>query len=877
MNVCTAVRTNVPYPPQATAIARTCSKPWCSSCAALVAVAVGFGDLGESRAQDPPAHQPTDQSAPAPVQDPETPGDAQPPVLLEPPPQPAVRRPEPACTGTIDGHVVDATLHEPLAGATVRKDGADVATTDDDGRFALTGLCPGPLKLEVELDGYRIGLEAITLGRSTSVEVELQPESDEIIVIAADAPRDDMRSTTVLSGDALERTRGRGFSETLSEVPGVTMLRSGTGQAKPIVRGQFGRRLLMLVDNVRHRSQDWGLDHAPEIDPFIADRLTVVRGAAGVQFGPDAIGGAVLVDPPRLHFVPGVSSEAHLIGFYPSGGSLAARVQGGPAGTGGASRWAWQVEGSGKRLASPITPDYALENTGSAEWNLGATVGYRPGRGAEDGTEVTLSYRHYHAKLGVCQCLRMESSEDFFAQLEQARPIEADLYRSEFEIERSYQQVDHDLAILRARRPIPSFGTLTATYALQFDYRREFDVVRTATGPQFRFRLFTNDFDVDVAHNPLHLNNHLHLRGSFGLVGMVQIHDYGGLSLVPDHQALSGGAYLIERLVGHDYAIEAGVRYDATGRSASIARRDYLRLVRSDQLTMEACASEDGERFMCDSRFHTLSASLGGQLQLTDPLSLKLDLSTASRPPNPDEQYLNGTSPTFPVLGLGKPDLGPETTYSASLTASYQSARVAAEASAYSNYISDYIYFAPAINEDGQPIFDVLIRGSFPRFVTRPVDALFYGLDGGISVRPVPSLQLDGQLSLVRARNLSDDSYLVFVPPDRVRVAATHTRENVLGLPNASASIAGTYVARQDRFDINADLAPPPDSYFLLDAELGAETRIADQNVKIALQGTNLLNRRYRDYTSLLRYFADQPGWRLMLRLSFRHASQSRR
>lgn len=873
MTACTAAHANVHAPPRATSTARACSKAWCASCAAIVAVAVGFGDLGDSRAQD----QSGEPSAPAPAHGPDAPERptlAQPPTLLAAPPAAPKRRPVPTCTGAVDGHVVDATIHEPLAGAAVRMGGADVGATDDDGRFALTGLCPGSLQLTVELAGYLLARETVTVGASTSVEIELQPESDEIIVIAADAPRDDMRSTTVLSGEALERTRGRGLSEALSEVPGVTMLRSGSGLAKPIVRGQFGRRLLMLVDNVRHRSQDWGLDHAPEIDPFIADRLTVVRGAAGVQFGPDAIGGAVLVDPPRLRFLPGVIGEAHMLGFYPSGGSLAARAQGGTAGS---QKLAWQIEGSGKRLAAPITPDYALENTSSAEWNLGATVGYRPGRLADDRGEVTLSYRHYHARLGVCGCLRMESSEDFFAQLEQDRPVDAHLYRSDFDIDRSYQEVDHDLFIVRARRPMPSFGTLTATYALQYDYRREFDVVRTATGPQFSFRLTTNDLDVGVAHNPLHLTDHLHLRGSFGLVGMVQVHDFGGLSLVPDHQALAGGAYLIERLVGHDYAIEAGVRYDATGRSASIARNDYLRLVRSDQLDMEACASEDGDRFLCDSRFHTLSASLGGQLQLSDPLSVKLDLSTASRPPNPDEQYLNGTSPTFPVLGLGKPDLAPETTYSASLTTSFNSARVAAEASAYSNYISDYIYFAPAIGEDGMPIFDVLIRGSFPRFVTRPVDALFYGFDGGISVRPVPSLQLDGQLSIVRARNLTDDSYLVFVPPDRARVAATYERENVLGLPRASASISGTYVARQNRFDIAADLAPPPDGYFLLDAELGAETRVADQNVKIALQGTNLLNRRYRDYTSLLRYFADQPGWRLMLRLTVRYASQSRR
>ena len=128
---------------------------------------------------------------------------------------------------------------------------------------------------------------------------------------------------------------------------------------------------------------------------------------------------------------------------------------------------------------------------------------------------------------------------------------------------------------------------------------------------------------------------------------------------------------------------------------------------------------------------------------------------------------------------------------------------------------------------------------------------------------------------MVRAKNTRDDSYLVFVPPDRLRGSATVKRASLWGLRNSFASLSGTYVARQHRFDLAADFAPPPDAYFLLGAELGAETRVGDQTVKLALQGTNLLNSRSRDYTSLLRYFADQPGWQLMLRLSVHFSSSA--
>jgi len=269
----------------------------------------------------------------------------------------------------------------------------------------------------------------------------------------------------------------------------------------------------------------------------------------------------------------------------------------------------------------------------------------------------------------------------------------------------------------------------------------------------------------------------------------------------------------------------------------------------------------------CASRYHTLSASAGALVHVTEPWALKLDLSTASRPPNPDEQYLNGTSPTFPVVGLGKPDLGPETTYGGALTSTVRTDHVTAEASAYANYIADYIYFAPAIGADGQPIYDVLIRGTFPRFTTRAVDALFYGVDGGVAVTPTPWLELGAQVSAVRARNTRDDRYLVFVPPDRARGHVTYKPPAFAGLTDVALTVTGEVVRRQDRYDPQADLAPPPPGYFLLGAEASAHTRAGGHPLTIALAGANLLDARYREYTSLTRYFVDQPGWQLLLRL----------
>lgn len=769
----------------------------------------------------------------------------------------------PSCTGTIDGHAVDVSSHEPVEAASVRVGDAMLATTDAAGRFTLTNQCPGSIVMIVERDDYKPAEATVNLtGAHASVEVVMTTAAEVIEIRDKAPPPPEMRSTAVISGAKLEKTRGKALTNALAEVPGVAELRSASGVAKPIIRGQFGRRLLILVDDVRHRSQEWGLDHAPEIDPFIADKLRVVRGAGGVRYGSDAIGGVVLVDPPELRRDPGYNGEAHLIGMSNGrGGAFAGRLQNVfeqlPA-------LSTQLEGSIKRLAASETPRYALDNTGLFEWNAGVTLGYRAGT-----ADYKLSYRHYNAKLGVCACLRVHNIDDFLAQAQAGVPIGADQFEADFAIDRPYQGVGHDLALARARWIAEELGSLTTTYSFQNDLRREYDVVRNPdeVGAQFNFHLMTHELEAVFEHNPLHLSEHWHVRGAAGVTGMAQIHEYSGLHLVPDYRSFGGGAYATERLVGHETEIEAGARYDVTSRTAEIEKIDFLRLVRSGQISMDACGA-DIDPAKCKSRFHTFVGSVGALQRIAEVVSIKAELSAASRAPNPDEQYLNGAAPTFPVLGVGQPNLKPETTYSSSLTAALDTTTVKAEASVFANVIDNYAYFGPAIGPDGMPIFDVLIRGTFPRFTTQAVDALFYGADGGIEVAPIPALEVGAQASLVRAKDIDDGSYLVFVPADRVRGSFTYHAPDLGSLRKSFATVTATYVTEQKRYDPNADFITPPPAYFLLGAELGTETTLADQSVRIALQGANLTNARYRDYTSLNRYFADEPGLQVWLRMS---------
>ena len=523
------------------------------------------------------------------------------------------------CDKVIDGHIVDSVDHEPVAAAAVEIIGGTTIATNNGGRFHIEGICEDATTLLIEHSDYVPMTRMVSTTGNTSVEIELQPIGTELVVIRGRMAESDMHSTSIISGEALERTRGQSFSQAVSEVPGVTQLKSASGMAKPAIRGQFGRRLQLLVDSVPHRSQQWGLDHAPEIDPFSAEEIRVVRGASAVRYGPSAIGGAIIVLPPRLLEEPGLKVESHLLGFLARGGGVATRMQWAPEEVPG---FAFQVSGSGRRLTSSSTPNYALQNTAERDWNLSTSLGYRSKAGS-----YSLSYDHYRATMGVCACLQIESITDFQAQVDRERPLNSEFFEARFDIERPYQKVDHDRAIARARWGLDNIGDLVATYAFQFDHRSEFDTVRTATGPQFDFRLSSHDADVVLEHRPVHLDNHTHLSGSVGLIGQAQSHSYRGLPLIPDYLALGGGAFAIERLSGHDFELEAGVQSRCSAeRPRTCSSNDFQApsdgASSSAEDGMRRCNTGDVSRlrFVLSRQYRRRS---GACLQLSEPLEVK--------------------------------------------------------------------------------------------------------------------------------------------------------------------------------------------------------------------------------------------------------------
>ncbi len=125
------------------------------------------------------------------------------------------------------------------------------------------------------------------------------------VVVTASPLRDTAAALSkpadVLAGERLDENRSATLGETLSSIPGVQSSNFGPGVGRPILRGLEGPRVAILSGGLS--TQDVSTisqDHAPAVEPFLADQIEVLKGPSTLLFGSGAIGGVVNVVDGRI-------------------------------------------------------------------------------------------------------------------------------------------------------------------------------------------------------------------------------------------------------------------------------------------------------------------------------------------------------------------------------------------------------------------------------------------------------------------------------------------------------------------------------------------------------------------------------------------------
>jgi iron complex outermembrane receptor protein len=642
------------------------------------------------------------------------------------------------------------------------------------------------------------------------------------------------QSENILKGKDLDRTRGLSLGDALEAVPGVTNLRTGSTVSKPVIRGMQGSRIVILNNGVRQEGQQWGSEHAPEVDPFLASQITVVKGASSVRYGADALGGVVLVEPWPLRRQPGLGGEVHTVGFSnTAGGAVSGTLEGSPGLLPGLG---WRIQGTAKKIGNAATPRYLLHNTASEDFNYSAALGWQdPDKGME------LFYSRFDTRLGIFSGSHIGSVGDLNAAL--GRDVPETPSEFSYAIDRPYQEVVHRLLKARAFHSLQGKGKLSLTYSVQDNDRSEFDhkplndALAAKNNPELRYRITTHSgnlaWERKVAPS---------LRASAGLSGMARFNVYEGRPFIPNFLDVGGGAFATGIWQGEAWEAEAGLRYDYR------FLRTYSR--------------EKGEVVSSAFEFQNPSAMAGVAWHARTDLTARLHLSTAFRPPGVNELFSFGLHHGAAAVEYGDRNLGPERAYDFTSSLEWKRDGYRLEISAYHTYVRNYISLVPELPPT------LTIRGAFPTFRYRQTGARLQGSDIALQIPLGATLKYAGKISLLRAWEDHSGKYLLSMPSDRFEngLACEVPAWRKLRDLHLGASLRTVLKQTHTPAD-RLDYAPAPDGYTLVNLRAGLAIPFRTAALHLDVEVSNLLDTPYRDYTNRFRYYADDPGRSVIVRL----------
>jgi len=768
------------------------------------------------------------------------------------------------CDCFIQGIVQDNATKQPIVGAVVFiKELNKGVSTDAKGFYRIANICQGKYTIIGRIVGYEEKNYTISLQHGTEQNIKLSETELHLANIDIKAQKIENLTQTKnsLENAALDQTRGQSLGEALKQISGVTTLQTGSSISKPVIHGMHSNRVLILNNGVRQEGQQWGSEHAPEIDPFVAKKITVLKGAAGVRYGSDAIAGVIMLEPEALPDSTTIGGEINSV-YFTNGNQTANAgiLEGGVRKLGKTLKIpysvGYRIQGTYKRGGDISTPNYRSSNTGIQEINYSLSVDYKRKNWISE-----VFFSQFNTKIAVFSGSHIGNVSDLIEAIKRGTPLP--IYTPEkftYAIDRPYQDVQHNL--LKVKNTLKNrFGILSLTLGRQYDFRKEVDILRGDRNLTQLFKLTTYSGEWLFEHKPILKL----LTGSFGINSFYQENLTTGMLteprsstvLIPNFKNFSNGLFFIERIVRHNWEIESGFRYDTR-------QLNVYRIPRGGQSVVNN--TQNNRNF---------TGTLGANYRPNARWNFMTNASSAWRAASVNELYSDGVHHGAASFERGNENLVPEVALNLSFTVNYVSKNFQAELHLYNNYINNFIFLSPT----GRPA--LTIRGAFPEFIYTQTDSRFRGFDLTGIVQIVKNLSLNSKISYLKAQDLSNSQPLIQIPANRW--------ENTLRYDwkRTSVSITNLFVTKQKRVpskiifseipsseiifsQYGGDFAPPPAAYSLWSTSASQQFVItAKQSLNISLTINNLLNTSYRDYLNRFRYFADEIGRNIAFRAKY--------
>ena len=651
---------------------------------------------------------------------------------------------------------------------------------------------------------------------------------------------------------------------------GVSSLNTGNTVVKPIINGLHSSRVVIINNGVRMEDQEWGAEHAPNIDINSVGHLTLIKGAGALQYGGDAVGGVIVVEASKVPVKDSLYGKTLFTGASNGRGisltsQLTKSYQNG---------WYANLQGTLKRFGDFEAPDYVLSNTGMFEHNASFQVGLN-----RFNYGIEAYYSVFKNEMGILRASHLGGAQDQIRAINSDRPLIINDFT--YQINAPKQDVTHHLSKINGFKRFNNFGKLSFQYDFQRNYRLEFDVRRgeDKDNASLDLKLDTHTLKLDLDSN---LSDVIHLKT--GLMGQYQNNfvnpDTGVRRLIPDYDKYDLGIYAIaDYQLNQKLLLEAGTRFDYTYMNVfKFYRTSFWESRNYDELFPEIVVEVFNNQILTNPQlnFYNPSVTLGANYFFGEDYKLFFNYSLASRAPNPSELFSEGLHHSASRIELGDLSFQSEIGHKVFLTVQRENKFFSFSISPFINRIKNFIIIEPTGIQQ-------TIRGNFQVWEYRQSNAKLLGVDIDANYAFTKNFSYKSQFSLVKGYDLIRNEPLINMPP--VYTINEIIYQNIK-FSNLRITLQSEYVFRQNEYPNNnfevfipetetiemVDISTPPNAYHLINFNSSIDIKVSKQSIlTLGLGVSNLLNTSYRNYLNRFRYYADDLGRNFLLNLKINY------
>ena len=745
----------------------------------------------------------------------------------------------------IKGTIASANTLQPLEGVNII--GKNLyAVSSASGAFIIKDVTEGTYTFTISHLGYT----------TKTINIEVGPNLEELKIVLDESTtalheievngktkKRVLKETPVVSQlvtkEFLANNRENSLMQTLSKIPGVSTIKIGSGQSKPVIRGLGFNRVAVVQNGIKHEAQQWGNDHGLEIDQYGIENIQIVKGPASLVYGSDAIAGVVDIQPNAIPLMHSFKGEVNLLGetnndLLGISAGIVTRKH----------HWFYRARLTYRDYGDYKVPtetinyenyvfnlhDNNLRNTAGREANASFSFGYASERLT---SETTIS--NVYAKNG------------FFANAHglEVRSSSIDYDNSNRDIDLPYHNVNH-FKITNNTSIDAGDHTIQIDLGFQNNLREE-HTEPTPHGyiplpPDTKERGFNkNTFSLNVKDAFKAIDKHNVVAG----INLEYQHNTisGWGFLIPNYTRFTAGAFAFDQFeINPDLHLLAGVRYDfgqihtkpyydwyQTPVDNANGSTSYVYLQRSQDKTLN---------------FGNVSASVGLSYLLKNT-TFKINIGKSFRMPLPNELASDGVNYHMYRYEQGNIDLDPEESYQIDLDIDHTTKDFSVGISPFVNFFDNFIYLNPTSN-----YYETL---QIYEYTQNKVFRAGGELRASTSI--INNIQLDASAEYVYSKQTSgpkEGFTIPFSPPLSGLFSARYQFKNVFFFKQPQLIADYRITAAQD------EIVPPEektDGYQVLNMSLLTQMNVfkTKQPLDIKFKLNNVFNTTYYDHTSFYR------------------------